>query len=143
MKIDFEEIKNLLAKGNLSEASRQTGIAYRTLQDWKLENNKWLVEAEERLSKLQNYIEENDKMDKNLEYLHDFGDYSLYVGVPGVTDYVEAEIRYHENVRNGKVKETLIEKDDLKNIKLTIQEIESSDEDSDAERRYVDDILGI
>ena len=60
MKIDFEEIKNLLAKGNLSEVSRQTGIAYRTLQDWKLENNKWLVEAEERLSKLQTYINKGE-----------------------------------------------------------------------------------
>lgn len=61
MKIDFNEIKNLLAKGNLSEVSRQTGIAYRTLQDWKLENNKWLVEAEERLSKLQTYINKGEK----------------------------------------------------------------------------------
>lgn len=67
MKIDFKQIKDLLQNGNLAEVARETGIAYRTLQDWKLENNKWLQQAEERLTKIQNYInmEENKMKELN------------------------------------------------------------------------------
>lgn len=36
MIINFEKIKELLKKENLKEVSRQTGIPYRTLQNWKL-----------------------------------------------------------------------------------------------------------
>lgn len=74
MKIDFKQIKELLKNGNLAEISRETGIAYRTLQDWKLEKNKWLQQAEERLTKLQTYIERDYMgIDKELyrELIHD------------------------------------------------------------------------
>lgn len=74
MKINFNEINDLLQKGNLAEISRETGIAYRTLQDWKLGNNKWLQQAEERLATIQKYIEKDyTRLDKDLyrELIHD------------------------------------------------------------------------
>ena len=42
MMIDFDQINEYLQNGNLAEISRETNISYRTLQDWKLENNNWL-----------------------------------------------------------------------------------------------------
>lgn len=84
MKINFTEINELLQKGNLAEISRETGIAYRTLQDWKLGNNKWLQQAEERLTLLQNFINmEENKMNinkiKNMDYIWVFDDLSEFL----------------------------------------------------------------
>lgn len=53
MKIDFEDINKLLQGGNLSKVARATNIPKRTLEDWKYSKNKWLIVAEERLTKLQ------------------------------------------------------------------------------------------
>ena len=97
MKTDFNQIKELLKNGNLAEVSRETGIAYRTLQDWKLEKNKWLQQAEERLTKLQTYIEENDKMKfENLQAVHFDGQhgkgdgyYTLEFNIDGEIEYIE------------------------------------------------------
>ena len=61
MMIDFDQINEYLQNGNLAEISRETNISYRTLQDWKLENNNWLKQAEERLTKIQTYIQSEEK----------------------------------------------------------------------------------
>lgn len=103
MKTDFNQIKELLKNGNLAEVSRETGIAYRTLQDWKLEKNKWLQQAEERLTKLQTYIEENDKMKfENLQAVHFDGQhgkgdgyYTLEFNIDGEIEYIEVDEKDH------------------------------------------------
>ena len=58
MIINFEKIKELLKNENLKEVSRQTGIPYRTLQNWKLGGNSWLKNVEDRLYKLNDYKKE-------------------------------------------------------------------------------------
>jgi len=68
MLINLNDIKNLISEGNLSDISRKTGIPRRTLQDWKLGNNDWLLAVENRLAKLQMYIKlEENKMKLNNE----------------------------------------------------------------------------
>lgn len=69
MNINLDEIKDLIHTGNLSDVERMTGIPRRTLQDWKLGKNNWLIEMENRLTKLQKYInkgKEENEMIKNL-----------------------------------------------------------------------------
>ena len=60
MIINFEKIKELLKNENLKEVSRQTGIPYRTLQNWKLGSNTWLKDVEDRLYKLNDYIKKKE-----------------------------------------------------------------------------------
>lgn len=63
MKINFEEIRDVVNNGNLRELSRQTDIPLRTLEDWRYGNSKALDQMEERLTKIQKYInKENEKM---------------------------------------------------------------------------------
>ena len=68
MIINFEKIKELLKNENLKGVSRQTGIPYRTLQNWKLGSNAWLKDVEDRLYKLNDYIKKKEviEMIKNL-----------------------------------------------------------------------------
>lgn len=74
MEINLEEIRRLIDNGNLSEVSRVTGIPRRTLQDWKLGNNKWLDDVVIRLTKLQNFIENNkgEEEMKTIEQLENY-----------------------------------------------------------------------
>lgn len=61
MIIDFEQITELLQNENLSDIAQKTGISYETLQEWKTGKNNWLEQAEERLTKIQNYINVEEK----------------------------------------------------------------------------------
>lgn len=74
MEINLEEIRRLIDNGNLAEVSRVTGIPRRTLQDWKLGNNKWLDDVVIRLTKLQNFIENNkgEEEMKTIEQLENY-----------------------------------------------------------------------
>lgn len=63
MIINFEKIKELLKNENLKEVSRQTGIPYRTLQNWKLGSNTWLKDVEDRLYKLNDYIKKKEEIE--------------------------------------------------------------------------------
>lgn len=59
MKIDLNLIEDCIKTSNLSELSRETGIPYRTLQDWRLEKNNRLKQTIERLTRIQEYINDN------------------------------------------------------------------------------------
>lgn len=61
MIIDFEQITELLQNKNLSDIAQETGISYETLQEWKTGKNNWLEQVEERLTKIQNYINVEEK----------------------------------------------------------------------------------
>ena len=56
MKVDLQEIDELLHNSNLSEVARAVGIPYRTLQAWKRGENKWWTDTQDKLTKLQNYV---------------------------------------------------------------------------------------
>lgn len=61
MIIDFEQITELLQNENLTDIAQETGISYEILQEWKTGKNHWLEQAEERLTKIQNYINAEEK----------------------------------------------------------------------------------
>lgn len=63
MKVDLKEIDKLLNESNLSEVSRAVGIPYRTLQAWKLGENKWWADTQDKLTKLQNYVNDENYWD--------------------------------------------------------------------------------
>lgn len=66
MKIDLNKIDELLNNSNLSEVAKAVGIPYRTLQAWKRGENKWWVDTQDKLTKLQNHINmEELKMKKD------------------------------------------------------------------------------
>lgn len=68
MIVDLKEIDKLLNESNLSEVARAVGIPYRTLQAWKLGENKWWADTQDKLTKLQNYVNtEENKMRLNNE----------------------------------------------------------------------------
>ena len=56
MKVDLQEIDELLHNSNLSEVARAVRIPYRTLQAWKRGENKWWTDTQDKLTKLQNYV---------------------------------------------------------------------------------------
>lgn len=62
MKVDLQEIDELLHNSNLSEVAKAVGIPYRTLQAWKLGENKWWADTQDKLTKLQNYV--NDSIEE-------------------------------------------------------------------------------
>lgn len=63
MKIDFDEIKELIANGNLADIVRETKIPRRTLENYKYKTNKSFEKMEETLTALQKYInQEENKM---------------------------------------------------------------------------------
>ena len=66
MKVDLQEIDELLHNSNLSEVAKAVGIPYRTLQAWKRGENKWWADTQDKLTKLQNYanMEENTMENK-------------------------------------------------------------------------------
>lgn len=145
MKADKDIILKVLNSDvSTNELSRETGIAVMTLSDLRNRDDDSKIDKMQLITaaKITKY-EENERMENNLEYLYDFGDYDLYVGEPGVTDYVDAEIRYHQNVRNSKIKEILITKDDLHRIKVAIEEIEANDTHEESPYFDVNDILGM
>lgn len=63
MKVDLQEIDELLHNSNLSEVARAVGIPYRTLQAWKLGENKWWADTQDKLTKLQNYVNDETYWD--------------------------------------------------------------------------------
>lgn len=63
MKVDLKEIDKLLNESNLSEVARAVGIPYRTLQAWKLGENKWWADTQDKLTKLQNYVNDENYWD--------------------------------------------------------------------------------
>lgn len=97
MKIDFKEIKNMLQTENLSEVSRQTGTPLRTLENYKHGYNKSFENMEDTLTKLQTYIEENDKMKfKNLQAVNYYnGEYELEFNLDGELKYVTVDASDH------------------------------------------------
>jgi len=66
MKIDLKEIDELLHNSNLSEVAKAVGIPYRTLQAWKLGENKWWSDTQSKLTALQNYIDTEDNKMENI-----------------------------------------------------------------------------
>jgi len=66
MIVNLDEIKELLLNGNLSEVARETGLKYRTLQSYKLKENKWLADTIDKLEKLQTYINVEELKMKNI-----------------------------------------------------------------------------
>ena len=48
---------------NLTKLSRATGIPLRTLHDWKAQKSDWLHKSIERLTKIDNYLDEVEKDD--------------------------------------------------------------------------------
>jgi len=63
MKVDLKEIDKLLNESNLSEVARAVGIPYRTLQAWKRGENKWWTDTQDKLTKLQNYVNDENYWD--------------------------------------------------------------------------------
>lgn len=66
MIVNLDAIKELILKGNLSEVARETGLKYRTLQSYKLEENKWLADTIDKLERLQTYINMEELKMKNI-----------------------------------------------------------------------------
>lgn len=58
MTINLERIKQEINRGNLTKLSRATGIPLRTLQDWKAQKSDWLHKSIERLTKIDDYLNE-------------------------------------------------------------------------------------
>lgn len=55
--INLTDIENYLKSGNISKLSKATGIPYRTLENWKAENNKWLSDVITRLTGIQEFLD--------------------------------------------------------------------------------------
>ena len=66
MIVNLDEIKELLLNGNMSDVARETGLKYRTLQSYKLKENKWLADTIDKLEKLQTYINVEELKMKNI-----------------------------------------------------------------------------
>lgn len=65
------KIKDLIHNGNLTEISEQTGISYRTLQNWRHGSNNWLADTENKLTALQKIINEKEGNKMKKYYLND------------------------------------------------------------------------
>ena len=63
MTINLERIKQEINHGNLTRLSRATGIPLWTLQDWKAQKSDWLHKSIERLTKIDDYLNEVEKDD--------------------------------------------------------------------------------
>ena len=63
MTINLDRIKEEVNHGNLTKLSRATGIPLRTLQDWKAQKSDWLCKSIERLTKIDDYLNEAGKYD--------------------------------------------------------------------------------
>ena len=63
MTINLERIKQEVNHGNLTRLSRATGIPLRTLQDWKAQKSDWLHRSIERLTKIDDYLNEVENHD--------------------------------------------------------------------------------
>lgn len=63
MTINLDRIKSEINHGNLTRLSRATGIPLRTLQDWKAQKSDWLDKSIERLTKIDEYLDEVEAYD--------------------------------------------------------------------------------
>ena len=63
MTINLDRIKSEINHGNLTRLSRATGIPLRTLQDWKAQKSDWLHKSIERLTKIDDYLNEVENHD--------------------------------------------------------------------------------
>ena len=63
MTINLDRIKEEINHGNLTKLSRVTGIPLRTLQDWKAQKSDWLHKSIERLTKIDDYLNEVENHD--------------------------------------------------------------------------------
>lgn len=63
MTINLDRIKKEINHGNLTRLSRATGIPLRTLQDWKAQKSDWLYKSIERLTKIDEYLDEVEAYD--------------------------------------------------------------------------------
>ena len=63
MTINLDRIKSEINHGNLTKLSRATGIPLRTLQDWKAQKSDWLHKSIERLTKIDDYLNEVENHD--------------------------------------------------------------------------------
>ena len=63
MTINLDRIKEEVNHGNLTKLSRATGIPLRTLQDWKAQKSDWLHKSIERLTKIDDYLNEVENHD--------------------------------------------------------------------------------
>ena len=63
MTINLDRIKSEINHGNLTKLSRATGIPLRTLQDWKAQKSDWLHRSIERLTKIDDYLNEVENHD--------------------------------------------------------------------------------
>lgn len=63
MTINLDRIKSEINHGNLTRLSRATGIPLRTLQDWKAQKSDWLDKSIERLTKIDEYLDEVEAHD--------------------------------------------------------------------------------
>ena len=94
MIINFEKIKELLKNENLKEGSRQTGIPYRTLQNWKLGSNTWLKDVEDRLYKLNDYIKKKEVIEmKMIELLEEVSTNEFNA----IHDFVDTNVEYEKD----------------------------------------------
>ena len=99
MKIDLEAIDNLLKESNLSEVAKAVGIPYRTLQAWKLGENKWWKDTQDKLTKLQNHINVEGNTMIKYEELKKVNDFILEDEINDIT--------YHLD-ENGKVRHRVV-----------------------------------
>lgn len=87
MIINFDEIKAVINNESLKEVSQETGIPYRTLQDWKLGKNNWLVDVEERLTKIQNFFDYKNSDNKN--NVNDIANADYIMTFDSLSDYLD------------------------------------------------------